>query len=173
MNASTEEKIQSSTEQSVNKNSFLEFTKGGLFYWILFNAILALYFIVSLVVYEYRSKTLKSVVFCRNWRFTTPGFNALPRILCLGSSVALFWFWFHRLVIVQILLDSQADLCNLRHLLTNFTAIIARLFLIFVLWCRQRFFYANELTKQLSSKLSKLLSSLIGVAALMVMQERS
>jgi len=166
MNVSTEGKIQSSTEQSVNQNSRLEFTNDWLFYWIFFNTILALYFIVSLAVSEYRSKTLKSVVFCRNWRLTTPGFNALPRILCLCSSVALFWYWLHRLVIIKLLLGSPADFCTLQHQLNNFTATIARLFLTFVLWCRQRSFYANKLTKQLSSKFSQLLSILVGVAAL-------
>jgi len=163
MNASNEEKAQNSTELSVN---ILEFTKDEVFYWILFNTILALYFIVSLAVYEYRNKTLKSVVFFRNGKLTTPGFNALPRIFCLASSVGTFFYWFNKLVIVKLLLSSQADLCKLEHVLTYFTAIIARILLISVLWCRQRSFYANELTKQLSGKCNQLLSILVGVVAL-------
>ena len=168
MNTTEEEFYWNFTIQNSILNPLLEFTKDGLFYWLLYNTILALYFMVSLSIYEFRSRKAKPVIFCRHRRFTSAGFNALPRILCWSSSIALFWYWIHRLVISKLLFGSQSDYCTLDYQLRNASVCTARLLLISVLWCRQRSFYENEVIRRLSNKLTRMLSILVGVVAAMI-----
>ena len=168
MNATHEMTNVQNSFQIDDQISLSEFAKTPIFYWILFNAGLLFYFIVTLSIYEYWMRKVKLVNFCKNWRITIPGFNSLPRIFCWISSFWLFSYWFHMLVIVKPMLRSKRDFCTLDYQLQTVFVATARLFLVLVLWFRQRSFYTNVLMKNLSNKFSRVLSSFVGIAVILV-----
>ena len=165
MSAENEQTFQNSSSQISSPNSLLEFTKEPMFYWILFNAILSVYVAISLSIYEYRIPKNGFITLGCHWKFTDLRFNSMPRIFCWLASLCMLMYWFSRLVLSKLLLNSTTDLCSWDYRIRTSTVTASRLFLVLVLWCRQRSFYSNKFMKKLSNKFSQLLSIVVGIIA--------
>ena len=165
MSAENEQTFQNSTSQISSPKNLLEFTEEPMFYWNLFNLSLLFYIFISLSIYEYRIPNNGFITLCCRWKFTDLRFNSImPRIFCWLASLSLLMYWFSRLM-SKLLLNSTTDLCSLDYRIRTSTVTASRLFLVLVLWCRQRSFYSNKFMKKLSNKFSQLLSIVVGIIA--------
>ena len=150
------------TTVRIGENSLYDLVMKPTFYWILFNAVLTLYLLISLSVYEYRIRKIKPIVLCRQCRFSKPGLRILPRIFCWISAMWLFVYWFHRLILSPLFLMVEAvDFCSFNYKLRTLSISVVRLFIMLALWTRQRFIYTNKAMKK-TYKLGRFLSIVVG-----------